>query len=238
MIIVEDGILNIAIDEEHYKIRKGEMIIMPAQHWHKGFSDDDSKRPIKYFWSHFIISSEYELSKTPQNSFTIPLIFKITNFARVNILFNQLLDVAKLSGIRKQYCDFLFTSLCCEIAMQYDMENVSDNRVVNQAAAWIELSISSPISLDDVAAKIGYNKRYLSRVFKEYMSMTVNEFITSKKLTLAKQLLSGSDMSIASISDHLGFNDSSYFMRLFKKHEGITCSEYRNAYSKLYLNDI
>ena len=58
-----------------------------------------------------------------------------------------------------------------------------------------------------------------------------------KKLTIAKQMLYASNESVAAIASELGFDDAGYFMRMFKKHEGITCGEYRNAYSKLYLNN-
>lgn len=235
LIIVESGILNIEIDNVKYKINRGEAVILPANLLHKGFCDYDTNGEIRYFWAHFSVDG-YTVSQTPNGEFTLPLHFKLTDYARVNILCNQLLDVHKLSGVRKKYCDFLFTALCYELASQTEYENISGNKTVNRAVALIELNIKDRISLETISAKLGYNKRYLAKIFKENMGMTVNEFITKKKLTIAKQMLGASNESILSIASELGYDDELYFMRMFKKHEGITCGEYRRAYSKMYLN--
>lgn len=236
LIVVEKGVLNIQIDEDNFKVSEGEVVILPANIVHKGFKDEDTNSHIEYFWAHFVIKNDFKISDSHGEDLCIPIKFKLSDYARVRILYNQLLDVHMLTGARKKYCDFLFTALCCEIAVQSEYENVSGNSIVNKAAAWIELNINMPISLEDTAKALGYNKRYLSRIFREHMGITVNEFITEKKLTLAKQLLTGSDETVTSIAMQIGFSDTGYFMRTFKKHEGVTCLEYRNAYSKMYVN--
>lgn len=235
MIVVEKGTLNIEVDGEIVAVHAGEMLIIPQNTHHKGIKNSDGH--LEYFWTHFYLKSDYVISEIREKDFSLPTKFTLTNYARVRILYNQLLDISMLSGARKKYCDFLFTALCCEIAAQADYETVSGNNTVNKCAAWIEMNIKSPISLESVADALGYNKRYLARIFHEHMGMTVNEFITDKKLTLAKQLLTGSDESVTAIAEQIGFGDSGYYMRLFKKHEGITCLEYRNAYSKMYVNE-
>ncbi len=238
LIVVEEGVLNIEMDSVRYKAHRGEALILPGEVLHKGFRDSDTAGGIRYFWAHFLIGSDFSVDDERKGRLSIPVHFKLTDYARVNILYNQLLDVHKLTGARQRYCDFLFTALCYEIASQSEHEGVSENKAVNRAVAWIELEIKSKLSLETVAKAIGYNKRYLAKIFKESTGMTVNEFITEKKLMLAKQLLSASDESIGAIAESLGFEDAGYFMRLFRRHEGVTCSEYRNAYSKMYLNNI
>lgn len=236
LIIVEKGVLCIEIDGERYKVRRGEYVIIPSDVMHTGFKDADGAVHLEYFWAHFSHEDGIEVSESRSGSFSVPIYGALPNYPRARILYNQLLDVHFLSGARKKCRDFLFTALLCEIASQYEYEGVSENKTVNRAAAWIELNINSPISLEQTAAALGYNKRYLSRIFRANTGMTVNEFIADKKFTLAKQLLTGSDESVTSIAASLGFFDAGYFMRAFKKREGVTCLEYRNAYSKMYLN--
>jgi len=236
MIIVEDGILNIEIKDTKYKVNHGEMIILPPKIPHRGFAGESGTGQIKYFWAHFDFNTDYNISETVKGEFSIPVYFRLNDYSRVHILYNQLLDVHKLTGVKKKYCDFLFTALCFEIAAQFENANVSGNKIVNNAISWIETNICSPISLSDVSLITGYNKQYLSKIFKENTGITVNGFITNKKMSIAKELLSGSDMTIALIADSLGFNDVRYFMRTFKRHEGLTCMQYRNSYSKTYLN--
>lgn len=237
LIVVEEGVLNIEIGGVRHKIRRGEAVLLPAFVPHTGFCDNDTDGRVSYFWAHFT-AEKSELSDERSGDLSLPCLFKLADYARVRILYNQLLDVNKLSGTKKKYCDFLFTALCCEIASQAEYENISGNKTVNHAIAWIEMNINSPVSLEQVAAALGYNKRYLSRIFQKNTGMTINEFITDRKMNLAKQLLTGSDEKISSIAMQLGFGDAGYFMRTFKKHEGVTCREYRNAYSKMYKNKI
>lgn len=236
LIVVEEGVLNIEIDSVRYKVRKGEVVILPAELLHKGFRDSETDGEIKYFWAHFVIGNSFSVDDKRTGDFCLPLHFKLTDYARVHILYNQLLDVHKLTGARQKYCDFLFTALCYEIASQSEYEGVSGNKIVNRAIAWIELEIKSKLSLEIVAEQLGYNKRYLAKIFKENTGTTVNDFILEKKLTLAKQMLTASNESIAAVASELGYDDAGYFMRIFKKKEGVTCNEYRNAYSKMYLN--
>ncbi len=237
LIVIEKGILNIEIGGCQFKAHSGDVIILPANVTHRGFRDEDTDGHIEYFWTHFYLDDKFLLDSAREGDFSLPLHFTLTDYARVRILYNQLLDVYMLTGARKKYCDFLFTALCCEIAAQAEYESVSGNNTVNRAVAWIELNIRMPISLDETAAALGYNKRYLARIFREHTGMTVNEFIMEKKLILAKQLLTGSDETVTSIAATIGFADAGYFMRTFKKHEGVTCLEYRNAYSKMYVNE-
>ncbi|MBQ1349455.1 MAG: helix-turn-helix transcriptional regulator, partial [Ruminococcus sp.] len=57
--------------------------------------------------------------------------------------------------------------------------------------------------------------------------ITINAYISRKKITAAKQLLRFSDKSIEQIGFEIGISDTNYFTRLFKKIEGITPGEYR-----------
>lgn len=236
LIVVEKGVLNIELNGMRYKVREGEAFLMPAKCFHNGFCDEDTRGGIKYFWAHFVIDNDFCFNGQCGNDIRIPIYFKLNNPARVNILYNQLLDISKLGTVDLRYCSFLFTALVCELAFQAKSERISSNNLVNKAVSWIELHIEEPISLDSVSSALEYNKRYLSRVFKEYMKISVNKYIEKCKMELAKKMLTGSDEQVTGIARQLGYEDACYFMRVFKKYEGITCTQYRSAYSRMYLN--
>ena len=59
------------------------------------------------------------------------------------------------------------------------------------------------------------------------MGKPPNEYIIELRLQFAKNMLSGTNMSIKQISEHIGYNDPYFFSRLFKKHIGISPQEYR-----------
>ena len=77
-------------------------------------------------------------------------------------------------------------------------------------------------------ARVGnLNEKYLCRLFKNYTSMTPIEYINSLRIENACHLMIHSNFSVTDAALESGFNDSSYFTKLFKRHKGITPSEYK-----------
>ena len=63
--------------------------------------------------------------------------------------------------------------------------------------------------------------------------MTVKDFILTERIHLAKKLLTSSDNSLTEISEKVGFNDYSYFIRIFKKRTGLSPLKYRKTSERL-----
>lgn len=61
-------------------------------------------------------------------------------------------------------------------------------------------------------------------------------YIHDIKMTKAKELLTNTTMTVKEIAHHVGFSDEKYFMRLFKKYEKMTPSQFRNAYYLTHMN--
>ena len=68
---------------------------------------------------------------------------------------------------------------------------------------------------------------YLSRLFKKEMGKNFSDYVTDFKITLAKEMLETTNLSVTDISNDLGFSDSGYFIKQFKKHEGVTPAMFR-----------
>ena len=79
-----------------------------------------------------------------------------------------------------------------------------------------------------IAEEMGYSDYYLSKKFKQEMGCSINEYATAQKIEKAKQLLTGSQMTVGQIADSLNICSQSYFGNLFFKHVGMTPLEYRN----------
>ncbi len=86
------------------------------------------------------------------------------------------------------------------------------------------------VTLDDLADKFFINKFYLSKIFKETYGTTVNNYLISKRITRAKQLLRFTDMTVDEIGIAVGMGDANYFSRMFRKVEGSSPSEYRKQW--------
>lgn len=92
---------------------------------------------------------------------------------------------------------------------------------------------SLKISMHDLAKYTSYSYSRLSRIFKEYMDMTIIEYITNNKLRHACHLLSNSELTILEISNALAYDSISYFNKIFKAHFNTTPSQYRKNSANL-----
>lgn len=86
------------------------------------------------------------------------------------------------------------------------------------------------ISLDQLAEQFYISKYYLAREFKKEYGSTIIQYVLTKKITNAKELLRYSKFSIEEIARLCGIDDASYFNKVFKKMEGCTASEYRKRW--------
>ena len=78
------------------------------------------------------------------------------------------------------------------------------------------------------------SKDHFIRVFKQETGETPNAFITKRKLEKAELTLVTTNMPVNRIADLLGYDDYSYFNRIFKKNSGLTPQQYRKNHSNPY----
>ncbi len=86
------------------------------------------------------------------------------------------------------------------------------------------------ISSNEAARICNVTPSYFSKSFKKVMSIGYTEYMTDLKMAWAKEFLVLSNNSIEKISETLGFNSTSYFIKTFKKHENLTPTLYRKFY--------
>lgn len=96
---------------------------------------------------------------------------------------------------------------------------------------YINEHINENISLSLGANLCNMSQSQFSRTFKKETGKTFKEYVLLKKNEQAKFYIKTTDKSFSEISDFLGFEDSSYFTKLFKKYEGITPKEYKKFIS-------
>lgn len=106
--------------------------------------------------------------------------------------------------------------------------------VKTQSEFTLELSnfiihnISKKLTIDDLVNNFFISKTSLCEKVKRESGLTVNEFINTTKIGVAKDLLINTTNSILSISDYLGFSSQNHFVKVFKKYVGVTPSDFRN----------
>lgn len=90
------------------------------------------------------------------------------------------------------------------------------------------------ITITDLAKLYNINKKYAGRLFKRQMQMSFKEYLNIRRIETAKKLLSYTGMNITETALECGYNNVTYFNRMFKQHTGVTPREYRgNKTNKL-----
>ncbi len=100
-------------------------------------------------------------------------------------------------------------------------------RITRKAMAYIHEHYAEPIGREDVARHTGVSEGYLSRCFTQETGLSLIHYVARYRIQQAKQFLNASAMSITEIALEVGFSDSNYFSRAFRREVGISPLAYR-----------
>lgn len=98
---------------------------------------------------------------------------------------------------------------------------------IKNVTEYIILNYNTDISLTSLAEKFGISPSYLSHTFKREINKGVKEFIEEIRISNACRFIENTDMSISQIGYAVGYLDSNYFTKVFKKITSLTPREYR-----------
>ena len=94
---------------------------------------------------------------------------------------------------------------------------------------FIQVHYMEKITLEDIAKSAHISEREALRTFKKALDKTPFDYLTDYRLTKSRELLSHTDQSITEIALNVGFSDSSYFGKLFRKQFGCTPGTFRKS---------
>jgi YesN/AraC family two-component response regulator len=114
-----------------------------------------------------------------------------------------------------------------ESLLEVEKREYAHDSPIQKAMAYVTENIKEKLSLKTVAKYVHLNASYFSVLFKEQTNMTFSEYVTRRRLQMAKNLLVGSNLPITDIAEEVGYQTSKYFIKMFKDFEGITPSQYR-----------
>ncbi|MBI9092432.1 MAG: helix-turn-helix domain-containing protein [Desulfobacterium sp.] len=103
------------------------------------------------------------------------------------------------------------------------------SKKLQRSLEYIETQYMGTITLDAVAAINGLSRYHYSRIFKHTVGCSFKEYLNRTRIKAAKRMMDNPDMNVSQICYAVGFNDVSYFARVFKKMEGTSPSVYRKA---------
>jgi AraC family transcriptional regulator len=101
---------------------------------------------------------------------------------------------------------------------------------LRKAVDYMDLNLSKPLSLENIARKACLSKFHFCREFKKYIGISPIQFMMHRRICQATILLQSRELSISSVAVRSGFNDQSEFTKWFKKATGFTPSWYRKSF--------
>ena len=102
-----------------------------------------------------------------------------------------------------------------------------NSELIKKAMLYISEHFSNPLTLEEVAAYVHLHPSYFSTLFKSSTGSSFKEYLNMVRIDESKRLLSNTDYSIIDIAVAVGFEDQSYFSKVFKKYTGLTPKQFR-----------
>lgn len=107
--------------------------------------------------------------------------------------------------------------------------NVNEDDRLILAKQYIDDNIRNNPKCEDIAKYCFLSVKQLSRIFTNYESVSLKEYINRRKFEEIEKILAGTDWSLSQISDYFGFCNEYYFNKFFKKNAGMCPGEYRTT---------
>ena len=98
---------------------------------------------------------------------------------------------------------------------------------VGKAITLIQYDLTADLSLNSIAGQLNVNSSYLSRLFHKECGCTLTEYVNTQRIERAVVLLKNETKRIQDVANECGFQDTTYFIRVFKKQFGVTPAAYR-----------
>ena len=150
------------------------------------------------------------------------------NNEEIAYLINKVIRICSEKSKEKDVlADLTLKELLVRIMQSQNLKTVNDEIATNHnplayVIGYIKANLNEKISIDSLSNKACMSKATFYRLFKRELGISPNDYILAEKMNKAKELLARPGNKIAAISYELGFSDSNYFIRAFKKIVGVT----------------
>lgn len=160
--------------------------------------------------------------------------FVFQNNEEIAGIIGKIIGICQSDTIFKDIlADLSIQELLVKIVQSQSLESVEFGNLKNlnpqlqQVITYIRENLNSKIDLKVILKSVGLSTSSLYRLFKTELGISPLEFIMQERIRLAKQFLSDRNTYVKNVCYEAGFEDSNYFIRVFKHYEGITPKQYQ-----------
>ena len=109
----------------------------------------------------------------------------------------------------------------------FSFQGIRHFSALKRADLFIQKNFSRKLSLDEIASASGLSAPYFSTIFKKEMGENLSSYLNRLRVEKANRLLAETDLSLGKIADSCGFEDQSWFSKIYKTYTGISPGKYR-----------
>lgn len=124
----------------------------------------------------------------------------------------------------ENYIKEIITSVADYFLKKFRAKN---ERLVVEIKDFISKEYMNNINVNSIAQNVFLSPNYISQIYKKETGETITDYLTRQRIDAAKKLLKETDLQIQQVSEMVGYEDASYFSKVFKKITGIYPQKYR-----------
>ncbi|WP_433778024.1 AraC family transcriptional regulator [Flavobacterium anhuiense] len=150
---------------------------------------------------------------------------------------NKLIKECMSTSVAKDiFADLTLKELLIRIIQTQTVKSIDEgkfldaNNPIKEVTEYIKQNLKENMNLKSLSEKACMSTTSFYRFFKRELGMSPIEYILNEKIKCAKNLLKNPTLQINEVCYLAGFEDANYFIRLFKKYEGITPKQYQLLY--------
>ena len=238
-VLVLDGQFRMSLDGKEVALHKGDVALISGGVVHGG-------TPIDCTYECVVLDllDLLDTNKVSQNMIEdilnndVLIVTKHQKGSEINILADRMFE-----AMEKEYAGYELTvkGLLLQIlgelvknksyaAQNNEKTNYSKRtKQLKSSLRFIHSNFNRTITLTELASEAGMSPKYFCRFFKEMVNRTPIDYLNFYRIERACQLLSKNEKSITEIAFDCGFNDLSYFIKIFKKHKGVSPKQYQKS---------
>jgi AraC family transcriptional activator of pobA len=227
------------IDFDVFAIQPGSMFFLqPGQMHHWNLSDDVEGFVIFYSQEMYNLYfgqktiADYSFYSSVDNK--PEMVFEVSELKAILPYFESLIVETQSNQLLKQDKIMnLLDIIHIEIARKYSETHLHEAHSYNVKIKNFEVLLENNFKTEKApffyASQLNITLKHLNRICNEMLQKTTTEVITARIILEAKRMLMDKKFTVNEIATELGFDDYSYFTRLFKKHTGMTPTDFRTS---------
>ncbi len=239
LIIITSGSLEHYIDFQYEVVTAPSVCYVPMGKLHKLMPRVGLEGWVITYKNEFIPDSELSFYSKFATSSAIPLTGGtcMNRFSTLCELINgefshPQCDMATINHLLKALITMILAERKTNLPNEASIKNNQQN-TFNAFLRILEENFRRPEGVQFYADKLNMSTRNLNLICKNNFDKSVSEIIETRKLIEAKQLLLNTDKTVSEIGYELGYNEKSYFTRVFRQKMGVTPTDFRDKTTKM-----